>query len=393
MRVILSFLLTVAAVRVAVARPPVTVPFESANRTIFVRTEVNAHEFWFALDTGAGHSVIDLAAARTAQIELGDSLAVTGAGQGAVAARLVQRGSVRIPGLEGVDQLLVVALPLDPIASASGHEFAGILGSDFIARFVVEIDYERHVLTLRDTAGYEYQGDGAVLPITFNAAGHPQVTAQVVDGHRPRRAGMFVVDTGSCAALILDTPFVETEELLGSGRPTVPWIEGQGLGGSIAGAVGRVDALVLGRFRVRRPVTVFSRAANGPLASADAQGNIGAAILEKFHVILDYARMRIILEPNRRFAELMDYSRSGLSLIASGSEFREIRVAAVAENSPAAQAGLRAGDRLVAIDGRLAESTSLSEIRLGFCKVKRCALTIERDGERWTRTLVLRRRV
>ncbi|HET7250255.1 MAG TPA: aspartyl protease family protein [Gemmatimonadales bacterium] len=392
MRVVFSVILIVAAVPVAVARPAVTIPFESANTTIFVRTEVNSHAFWFALDTGAGHSVIDLAAARAAQVELGDSLAVTGAGQSAVMGRLVRRGSARLPGLDGVDQPLIVALPLDRIASISGHEFAGILGSDFIARFVVEIDYERHVLTLRDT-GYDYHGHGDVLPITFNAAGHPQVTAQVIDGHRSRRAGTFVVDTGSGAALILDTPFVEREGLLATGRVAVPWIEGQGLGGDIAGVVGRVDALVIGRSRIRRPVTVFSRAANGPLASQDAQGNIGAAILEKFRVTLDYARMRIILEPNRRFSQPTEYNRSGLSLTASGPDFHDIWVAAVAEDSPAARADLRAGDRLVAIDGRPAESTSLSEIRLGFRDARRCALTIERGGERLTRALVLRRRV
>lgn len=393
MGVILAVVLLVAAVPVAVARPAVTIPFESANTTIFVRTEVNSHPFWFALDTGVGHSVISLAAARTAQIALGDSLAVAGAGQGAVAARLVQRGSVRLPELEGGDQPLVVALPLEGLAGASGHEFAGILGSDFIGRFVVEIDYERHVLTLRDTVGYNYQGHGEVLPITFNAAGHPQVTAQVVDGHRSRRPGTFVVDIGSGATLILNTPFVESENLLTSGRRTVPWIEGQGLGGGIAGVVGRVDALVIGRLRILRPVTVFSRAANGPLASADAQGNIGAAILERFHVILDYARMRIILEPNRRFAEPTEYNRSGLLLTASGADFHEIRVSVVAESSPAARAGLRVGDRVVAIDGRPVESTSLSEIRLGFRDARRCALTIERGDARSTRVLVLHRRV
>jgi hypothetical protein len=47
---------------------------------------------------------------------------------------------------------------------------------------------------------------------------------------------------------------------------------------------------------IENPVTVFSYAADGPFAATDSQGNIGAEILEKFKVILDYQNNRAILE-------------------------------------------------------------------------------------------------
>ena len=391
--ILLSALVGAPALPSPSAPSAATIPFESANKTIFVRTEVNARPFWFVLDTGAGASIMDLAAARAAGVALGDSTAVVGVGRDTVQARMTRNAGVHVVGLDAADQPLLLALPLDPLANASGHEFAGILGSDFIRRFVVEIDYEGHTLTLRDTATYAYRGHGDALPLTFGAAGFPQVTARVVDGEREARAGTFVLDTGSGAGLILHRPFVDEEGLLTSGRPTVPWIEGQGLGGDVAGVVGRVDALQLGRYRIHRPVTVFSRAANGPLASPASQGNIGAAILEKFSLTLDYHRMRIILEPNRRFAEPLEYNRSGLSLVSSGQDYRVFRVAAVADRSPAAEAGLQPGDRLVEVDGRPAETYTLSELRVALQDVASCRITIEREATRSTRTLVLRRRV
>jgi len=157
--------------------------------------------------------------------------------------------------------------------------------------------------------------------------------------------------------------------------------------------VGRVDALQLGRWRIDRPVTVFARAGSGAFASAESQGNIGAAILEKFKLILDYARMRIILEPNARLAEPVEYNRSGLSLVSSGPDYRTIQVRAVAAHSPAAEAGVRVGDRLVEIDGYHAGDRTLSQIRTLLAEAQRCVLTIQRGNTRLKRTLVLRRMV
>jgi hypothetical protein len=45
------------------------------------------------------------------------------------------------------------------------------------------------------------------------------VRAQVIDDIGPPVDGTFVFDIGSGAALILDTPFVDKERFLQSGRP------------------------------------------------------------------------------------------------------------------------------------------------------------------------------
>jgi C-terminal processing protease CtpA/Prc len=127
-------------------------------------------------------------------------------------------------------------------------------------------------------------------------------------------------------------------------------------------------------------VTVFSRAANGPFASTESQGNIGAMILEKFKIILDYKNNRIILESNSRFDEPTDYNRSGLILESAGENYRTFKVKAVADDSPASEARLRAGDRLIAIDGQLVSELSLSELRFKLQRAKACELLVERNG-------------
>lgn len=374
----------------AAAPREVTIPFELVNKTVFMRVTVNARPLWFVLDTGIKPAVVDLAVAKSIGLELGDPAAVIGAGKDTVTARFLKSGRVSIVGLEGFSQPLVIALPLEKLANASGHEFAGLLGTDFIRGFVIAIDYTRHTLTLHDTSGFAYHGGGEALPISFNASGHPLVVAEVIDSGRPPMRGQFVADIGSGAGLILNSPFVESGGFLTPGRPTVHWIEGRGVGGEISGVVGRVTGLRLGRTLIDHPITVFTRVSTGPFASVDAQGDIGAAIFEKFTVILDYSRMRIILEPNARFPEPLEYNRSGFSLGSSGPDYKTFRVDTVAENSPAAEAGLQAGDTLVAIDGRPADTYTLSEIRLMLKDARQCRLTVQRGASRLALTLRLR---
>jgi hypothetical protein len=260
----------------------------------------------------------------------------------------------------------------------------------FISEFVVEIDTLSKTITLHDKTTYQYLGKGESFPVTFNAAGWPEIQPAVIDGDRPAIQGKFVLDIGSGAALIVNRPFVESEHFLRPDRHTVPWIEGQGLGGGIDGSVGRVTGLQIGHFLIKNPVTVFSRAANGPFAGTESQGNIGAMNLEKFRIILDYKNNRIILEPNARFDEPTDYSRSGLVLESTGENYKTFKIKAVANDSPASEAGLRIGDTLIAIDGQQVSELSLSELRYRLQRAKRCVLLVERDGARLEISLKLR---
>ena len=303
----------------------------------------------------------------------------------------VKNSPFTIAGLEGFTQSLFIAVPLDELARFSGHEFAGVLGKDFISEFVVEIDWLLQIITLHDKTAYQYYGDGEILPIMFNAAGHPEVRAQVIDDTGSPVDGTFVFDIGSGAALILNKPFVEKERFLRPGRPSVRWLEGQGFGGGIEGSVGRIKGFKLGRFLVNNPVTVFSQAGNGPFASADFQGNIGAAILERFKIILDYNHNRIILEPNSQFNKPLEYNKSGLFLVASGPDYNTFKIEAIADNSPASEAGLHTGDILTAINGHPAADHTLSQLRSMLQDAKECDLTFERGHEHLQVQLKLRR--
>ena len=361
----------------------VVIPFELVNKNIYVQVTVGgSRPLWFVLDTGDKYAAIDLSIAKSLGLELGDQVAVGGGGKDAVKASLLKGGSFSIAGLEGFSQPLFIAVPFDKLSRASGREFAGILGFDFISQFVIQIDYLKKIITLRGQDGYQYHGDGESFPITFNAAGHPQVHAQIIDAGRCPLEGTFVLDLGSGAALMLNRPFVDDEQFLQAKRPIIPWIEGLSFGGGIPGSVGRIEGIKIGRFLLSNPVTIFTQASTGAFASAEAQGNIGAGILEKFDVILDYGHKRIILEPNSHFAEPIEYNRSGLHLVSLGEDHKTFKIEAIADHSPASDEGLRAGDILAAIDGHPATEYTLSQLRVMIQDAKECDLTVKRGNER-----------
>jgi hypothetical protein len=369
------------------------VPFELANDTIYLRVAISGQPHWFILDTGVKYTVIDLETARRLALPLGDPVPIGGGGAVTVTGYLLRGSGIVLPRVRGGAFPLFLALPLDDLARRSGHEVAGIIGFDLFSRFVAEIDYHAQRIVLRDPARYIYRGRGTSLPITFNAAGHPVIGGEVIDGPRPPMAGRFVFDIGSSATLILNRPFVEQGGFLAGGRATLPWLEGYGIGGAVDGRVGRIDAFRIGPFLLRQPVAIFSRAASGAFAGSEEQGNVGAGMLDRFRIILDYPHRRIILEPGRRLGRRFDYGKSGLALTTPGPPYTIFRVNAVAEASPGQAAGIRAGDRLAAVNGHPAAALTLSAARTMLQQQRRLRLTIDRDGRQFDTVLTPRPRI
>ena len=75
------------------------------------------------------------------------------------------------------------------------------------------------------------------------------------------------------------------------------------VGGEFSARLGRVPAVKLGGFLVSNPLTQFSQNTSGIFATPGLAGTIGAQMLERFTVILDYPHMEMILEPNEHFDE------------------------------------------------------------------------------------------
>lgn len=361
---------------------PVVIPFELVTRHILIRVRINnSGPLWFIFDTGDKVAIVDLERAKSLGLSLQGQVNVGGAGAGTLKGSTVRDASLKVIGVEGNPQPVLLAIPLDGLEPRFGHDIDGIIGADFIKQFVVEIDYPARVLRLHDKSKFVYSGSGEIIPLTFIHGGYPIIDAEVTVAGRPPARGRFVLDFGSGASLALHTPFVNEQKLLLPSQKTIRAMGAGGAGGKITGRNGRVAELRIGKFQIENPLTLFSEDKSGAFASSEIQGNIGAMILSKFTAMLDYGRDRIILEPNASLRDPIAPVSNGLKLIAEGPDYKTFRVDELLEDSPATEAGLQKDDVVVAVDGHPAAELTLSSLNEALERPATHKLAIRRGGQ------------
>ena len=395
---VLAFSVTGALPQIVSALPrgaeptAVVIPFELVTRHILIKVRINNSDpLWFIFDTGDKVAIVDLERAKSLGLNLQGAVNVGGAGPGTLRGSYVRDASLGVVGLEGNNQPVVMAIPLQSMQSKFGHDIDGIIGADFIKRFVVEVDYPARVLRLHDRDKFEYSGPGETIPTNLNSGGHPIISADVTVAGRPPLKAKFVIDVGSGGSLVLHRPFVEQEGLLEPGPKTIKSLGGGGAGGKVTGRSGRITELRIGTFKIENPLTLFSQDQAGAFASSEIQGNIGQQILSKFKVLLDYSRGRIILEANASLRDPIAPVAIGARLVGEGTDYRTFRVEELLEDSPASEAGLQKDDIILSVDQRATSELTLSKLIETLEKPVPHKLSVSRAGKTVQITLTPRR--
>jgi hypothetical protein len=364
-------------------------PFEYASRHVWLKASVNgAPPADFLFDTGASMTVLDSSyAARIGIATVGHQQGVGAGAVGTASFATVRTLRVAAPDSDGVEladvKVAVLGLKgfLEPYF---WREIAGVVGFDFIQRFVDRIDYDHQVLTLEDPKDFRYAGHGAAIPMTL--AGSAPVVKLTLDG---TLEGLYRIDVGSGSTVDLHTPFVKQHRLLETAGARLE-IMGGGFGGTFLSTARRMAKLEIGPYGWAHPIVVLSGATSGAFTSEDYAGNIGNQILQRFTCTLDYERRVLYLEPGARYAEPDEFPRSGVQLARDGDR---VLAFAVLADSPAARAGLREQDEVVAIDGKPARDWTPDTVAETLDRGRpgsRHTLVVERGGKRLKLKLVLR---
>ena len=224
-------------------------------------------------------------------------------------------------------------------------------------RFVVTVDFDERTLTLTDPALFHPPAGAAELALdNVLKSREPVVTARVIVGGGRAVDGRFLIDEPHPDSLLFATPFVREHDLLAASRILTPRpLPGTatGVGGQFDLEIGRVEALQLGPFSLARPTAAYAtNARGGAFARTDIAGIIGGEVLRRFRMTLDFAHGRMFLERGKQYAEPFEADASGMKVKSVPESFRRFAVTEVAPGTPAAEAGVQVGDRLLAIDGR-----------------------------------------
>jgi predicted aspartyl protease len=382
-------------------------PFEDLEGVILLRarlipTSGRDTSGLFVLDTGAGFLALDLELAR--RLGIADSAV-------AAAVDLTARPLARLElGSLQMDQVSpVLTVDAGVVRRVTGRPILGLLGQALFRDRVVLLDYRENTLLLLPPeadpdpalAGPRAVMSANAVGVPFRLAGDGKV---LVPARVTGRAGQppaelsLIVDTGATKAVLFRAAldrhlpgWTAWPALRGLGAPTltgdasaelvrVPGIELRGLKGSVSRP--GVDAAVLGGDL-------------GEVLAADVgepvDGLLGYSFLKHFRIALDYPRHLLWLDPSRGDVadRLEEYCHPGLQLEDVGGV---VRVFAVAEGSPAARVGVRAGDELVALDGESVAGLDVSTIarRLEGAAGSRLLMRLRRGQHEWTCRLVRR---
>jgi predicted aspartyl protease len=335
-----------------------------------------AGPFDFLVDTGSIFDVVDTE--RAAELGIGSegARAAGGAGEATMTTSTATGVCLGVGHLELEPQNVEVAPINAAVGRLEGRRLDGLLGYDFFSRFPVELDYAAGMLSIvREPNGTE-----VALRLVRR---HPFVRLAFVLGGR-RFEHEFLVDTGFRSGLVLASRFVREEGLVELAGPTIQATTGVGIGGPTIDRVGRAARVELGPFVLEDVVVNLSQARAGTLADPGFGGILGSEIIRRFTATFDYPGSRLLLEPNASCEEPFEFDLSGLFLTGGDA----VEVFSVVEGSPAAEAGIQPGDRVMT-------DVPLDELRRSLRSEPGVehTLELEREGTRLTATFCLRRLV
>lgn len=365
----------------------IELPFRLISNKIIVPVRINGHgPFDFVLDTGASSALFDAPdVAANLDVEIVGQAMVAGAGNGRpkpidLATNITfDVGGVALRGAQ------LAITPAGGPALMPGNDWQGVFGDQLFTSTVVEIDWQQQRIRLHDPKHFVAPDDVVAVPLRV-AGGHVYVNATLAIEDEPAKAVELVVDTGANHALSLSPSAGDLPPRRIDGTTL-----GYGLSGPLRGSAGRVRSLRLGETTFRNVLTSFPDSQLSTVIHSAVDGNLGAEILRRFDTTFDYANHRMLLRATQAVDTPFAFSTSGIYVRPWLDDHGHAIVEDVLTDSPAARAGIAAGDRIVAVDGQTMSNLTLDALRthLRGTPGERLALTLMRDGERHEHSLSL----
>jgi hypothetical protein len=373
----------------------VEIPFKYVNNLMVIPLRINGSDTMrFILDTGVKTALVTgLSHGETIQVNDTRRIKIRGLGEGSDLEALLSYGnrfdiSTNIRGDN--HDVLILTEDIFFLSTKLGMRVSGIIGYDVFKNFIVEIRYEERKIILHRPEKYKRRPPGQVLPLLIEE-GKPYIEAFIEQDNGQRLRVKLLVDTGASYALSLDRL---SDPSIALPAKTVDTYLGRGLSGDIHGQLGRLKSLELGKYKFKNFTASYPDSASlrQVTGAVHRNGLLGADILKRFHVTLDYPNNRLYIKPNADYKRPFFYNLSGMEVIAPIPNLPSFTVSEVSAKAPAAEAGVRRGDEVLELNGRKAYFLTLNDFTELFHSKpgKKVTLTVKRGEQTLKLSFVLR---
>jgi hypothetical protein len=337
---------------------PAMVPFLLSDHpgAIVANVRINGRPARVIFDSG-GANYLTPAAAKRLALHTAGGISVSGVGTSSVAAGYAEFGPIALGDAVLDDQHGIVGpLPFAALHERAGLDVDGLIGTEVLQAFRTVFDFDARRMTLTSYASAASRPAGAVVEPIFSDGSSSYVRASL-DGV----PGIFLLDTGDNGDITVFRRFAAAHGLLRG-----PGVRYEGIGG-VGGGLGyrryRAHTFTLGGATMLRPPVAVTDAPAGAFASRGVAGNIGLRVIARFHVIFDYRAHTIAFTPGAGLGAPFLIDRTGMGL--NQTDLQAFHILSIVPGSPAALAGLHAGERIVAVNGR-----SVASARLGLYDIQ-----------------------
>jgi hypothetical protein len=315
---------------------------EGAKPLIGVRLD-GIGPFPYVVDTG-GHFIVTTATARSLGLTGIGAANSLGAGTGILRASFARVSRVRI-GSATIADLTAKVMPFRFARLERGPRppKAGWLGLELFERFAVTMDPQARRLTLRPLPA-AIDPKGARIPVFFDEDA-PLIFCRIA-GH----PGVCMIDTGNAGYTIIEANWAKRVGLAPNPRASIN--EG---GGWRAGRA----TLAFGPFTLPREIVDYAPpAARGSESTTTVAAILSEDVIRRYVMTVDYDEHAAWFEPIPD-ARALPYDRCGLEVEKQPDGL--FTVADVIPGSPAEAAGLRKGDRILAVNGQPSSTFSAAD--------------------------------
>lgn len=394
------------------------VPFKLVNNMMVVQARINGRELSFLVDTGIKKTVLfNVKISDSLLLKNIENLKLRGLGEGDAINAVSSKGNlfkcqgVINPGLS----LFMITDNLFDLSAKMGIDVHGILGGDLFEDFIVKINYSTQKLTFYEPQTYRYPKCKSCESFPLDFYGNkPYIDIYVTNQKGTEHKVKLLIDSGGGDSLWL---FPHSDPNIFVPEKNFDDYLGRGLSGDIYGKRARLDRLRIGSFNIFNANVSYpdSTSMLTMHSNKERNGTLGAGILKRFHVIMDYQGSRITLKKNSRyFNEPFLYNKSGIEIMYGGEmlikekrgrvnpvegesnqSITEIiysygltykpsyKISVIRHGSPAHLAGLREGDIILEINGKAAYMMKMEEVNHIFSEKadKRIRMLVDRNGQ------------
>jgi predicted aspartyl protease len=298
-------------------------------------------EHLFVLDTGSSHTVYDTSLRQElGKVKKTEKALTLGS---PIKAEIFDAPEVFLGPLNLKDSNEVSCLDLKMLSLVDGRKISGIIGMNFLKRHVIQIDFDKGIVSFLQPVEDQYPDWGIELLLRYGKLGWPYITSNILDNVNVD----FVIDTGSNSTGALASDIFE--KIISENKPNTSESLFATASGVIRKRECRIDSISVGSFEYEE--LIFSEA---------NWSHLGLLLLSRHKVTFDFPNSRMYLKKGKDFKKRDEADMSGLHLLRIS---KQTVVYSVDEDSPAKKAGIGPKDIILKVYEKDASKYDMWELR------------------------------